>query len=177
MKVVRLELAGLEIPDVAPPAGVTISSLEQRPDLVQGVFEVAREALPDIPGEGPTAPLSLEEFRVRDVDRPTIPPGGFAVGIDESTGRVVGYASLMIVPGAPTVAWHGMTAVSRDWRGRGLATALKQATIVWAAANGLEALEGANDIVNAPMRAVNRRLGYQPQPDEIQFRGPLAPPR
>ena len=175
MKVVRLELGGLEIPAVAAPAGATISSLEEHPELVPGVYEVALEALPDIPGEGPIAPLSLKEFRVRDVDRPTIPPGGFAIGIDDSTGRVVGYANLMLVPGAPTMAWHGMTAVARAWRGRGLATALKRATIAWAAANGLEALEGANDVENAPMRAVNKRLGYQPQPDEIQFRGPLAP--
>jgi hypothetical protein len=29
----------------------------------------------------------------------------------------------------------------------------------------------------ARMRAVNRRLGYQPQPDEVGFRGPLWPPR
>jgi mycothiol synthase len=177
MKVVRLELAGLEVPDVRGPDGVEISSLEQRPDLVPGVYEVALEALPDIPGEGPSAPSSLAEFRVRDVDRPSIPPGGFAIAIEEGTGRVVGYASLMIVPSAPTLAWHGMTAVARSWRGRGLATALKRATIAWAAENGLEALETANDIVNEPLRAVNKRLGYQARPDEIQFRGPLAPPR
>jgi RimJ/RimL family protein N-acetyltransferase len=67
-----------------------------------------------------------------------------------------------------------MTGVARAWRGRGLARALKAATIAWAMDNGLEALEGSNDIENAPMRAVNRRLGYQPEPDEIQFRGPLA---
>lgn len=70
-----------------------------------------------------------------------------------------------------------MTGVARDWRGRGIATALKRATIDWALANGVGALAGANDTVNAPMRAVNSRLGYQPQPDEIQFRGPLSPVR
>ena len=66
------------------------------------------------------------------------------------------------------------TGVARAWRGRGLARALKAGTIAWALDNGLEALEGSNDIDNAPMRAVNRRLGYEPEPDEIQFRGPLA---
>ena len=53
----------------------------------------------------------------------------------------------------------------------GVATALKRATIAWSAANGIEALETANDTDNAPMRAVNHRLGYQPLPDEIYFRG------
>jgi GNAT superfamily N-acetyltransferase len=173
MKVVRLPLAGLALPPADAPAGVTISSLEAHPELVGGIYDVAKEALPDIPGEGPGAPDTLEEFRVRDVDRPGVPAGGFAIAIDDSTGEVVGYANLMIVPGPAKLAWHAMTAVARAWRGRGLATALKRATIGWAAANGVSAVEGANDIDNAPMRAVNARLGYQPEPDEIGYRGPL----
>lgn len=113
---------------------------------------------------------------MRDVDRDTIPPGGFALAVEAGTDRVVGYANLLIGPRMSKVAWHGMTAVARDWRGRGVARALKAATISWAAANEVEALDTANDIDNAPMRAVNGRLGYRPQPDEIYFRGPLAPP-
>ena len=177
MKVVRLALDGHPPMSIDAPAGVIITSLAARPDLVDGVYEVAKEALPDIPGEGPTAPDTIEEFRMREIDRPQVPEGGFAVALDEASGQVIGYASLMLLSGGSKVAWHGMTAVGRAWRGRGVAGALKRATIEWARTNGLEALEGANDIENAPMRAVNRRLGYQPRPDEVGFRGPLWPPR
>ena len=178
MKVVRLELGGLSAPAVAPPEGIVISSLGERPELVAGVYEVAKEALPDIPGEGPEPPPSFEEFLKRDVDRAaSIPPGAFAIAMEQATGRVIGYANLMLVPGNPSLAWHGMTAVARDWRGRGVAAALKRATIAWAVANGLQALETANDTVNEPMRAVNKRLGYQPLPDDLGFRGPLWPPQ
>ena len=89
-------------------------------------------------------------------------------------GRVVGYANLH----APARQFDGRLA-RHDRRRAGVARprrrdgALKRATIAWAATNGLEALETANDIDNAPMRAVNRRLGYQPLPDEIYFRGPV----
>ena len=176
MKVVRLEVDGKAPIPVDPPAGVVITSLEDRPDLVDGVYEVAKEALPDIPGEGPVAPDTLEEFRTREIDRPHVPHGGFAIALDAATGRVIGYASLLLLSGGSRVAWHGMTAVARAWRGRGLAGALKRATIAWARENGLEALEGANDVDNAPMRAVNRRLGYLPRPDEIGVRGPLWSP-
>lgn len=175
MKAVRLDLAGVAAPAVEPPPGVAITSLEARPDLVEGAYAVALEALPDIPGDGPIAPGTLEEFRTRDVDREVIPPGAFSLAVVAATGRVVGYANLMLVPGNPKVAWHGMTAVARDWRGRGVAMALKRATIAWAVARGLEALETANDTDNAPMRAVNQRLGYRPQPDEIYVRGPVTP--
>lgn len=175
MKAVRLDLAGRVAEAVEPPPGILITSLEERPDLVEGVYQVAIESMPDIPGEGPTAPGTLEEFRVLEIDRPAIPAGGFAVAIDVATELAIGYASLLVLPGNPTVAWHGMTAVRRAWRGRGVASALKRATIAWAGANGIRALETANDIANAPMRAVNGRLGYEPLPDEIYYRGPVAP--
>ena len=45
--------------------------------------------------------------------------------------------------------------------------------IGWAMADGLEALESGNDFDNAPMRAVNARLGYEPQPDHVILRGSL----
>jgi GNAT superfamily N-acetyltransferase len=173
MKAVRLDLDDVEAPAVTPPAGIELTSLEARPDLLEGVYAVALEALPDIPGDGPIAPGTLEEFRMRDVDREVIPPGAFSIAVEAATDRVVGYANLMLAPGNPKVAWHGMTAVARDWRGRGVAMALKRATIAWAVARGLEALETANDTDNAPMRAVNQRLGYRPLPDEIYFRGPI----
>ena len=174
MKAVRLDLASVQMPVIDPPAGIAITSLEARPELIVGVYDVAGEAIPDVPGDGPGLPATLEEFRVREVDRDSVPAGGFSVAVESVTDRVVGYANLMMT-GAPGVAWHGMTGVAREWRGRGVASALKRATLAWAIAQGLEALETANDPENDPMRAINRRLGYLPLPDEIYFRGPVEP--
>jgi mycothiol synthase len=172
-KMVELPLAGRAAPSVDLPDGIELTTLAERPDLVAGVHAIAVEAFADIPGgEEPTAAGDLEEFRRRDVDRPSIPPGAFFVGVEAATGRAVGYASLIMIPGRDA-AWHDMTAIARPWRGRGLATALKAATIGWGIANGLDALVTGNDTDNAPMRAVNARLGYRPLPDEVTMRGPL----
>ena len=174
-KAVELPLAGRTAPAIALPGGVDLHTLAERPDLVDGVHAVATEAFLDIPGgETPTAAGDLAEFRTRDVDRPSIPKAGFFVATETGTDKVVGYASLLMLPGqANRKAWHDMTAVRRSWRGRGLASALKRATIGWAIDNGLEVLITGNDIDNAPMRAVNARLGYQPTPDLLTMRGPL----
>lgn len=177
-RMVRLDLAGLEPPAPVVPDGIDMTDLVARPDLVPGVHAVALEAFDDIPGgDEPMAVGDLAEFRARDVDRPSIPPGAFKVAVDQASGEVVGYASLMFVPASTTVAWHDMTAVRRSDRGRGIARALKEATIAWAIDHGLEALETGNDEENAAMRAVNARLGYVPLPDELAMRGPafLAP--
>jgi GNAT superfamily N-acetyltransferase len=172
---VELPLAGMRAPSVDPPPGVVVHALADRPELVPGVHAVAMEAFPDIPGgEEPIAVGDLAEFTARDVDRPSIPKDGFFVAVDEGSGAVVGYASLLLVPGGGNrKAWHDMTAVARAWRGRGLATALKRATIGWAIEHAIEVLVTGNDIDNAPMRAVNARLGYRPTPDLLRMRGPL----
>jgi GNAT superfamily N-acetyltransferase len=173
-RMVELRLEGLTPPHVEMPPGSTITTLGARPELVAGVHAVAVEAFPDIPGgDDPIVAGDLAEFRARDVDRPGIPPDAFMIALDDATGDVVGYACLLFVPGSTTVAWHDMTAVRRDWRGRGLATALKRATIAWAIEHDLTALVTGNDEANAGMRAVNARLGYTPLPDEVFLRGPL----
>lgn len=174
-KSVRLALSGLAPPAVVPPAGVALTTYAARPDLAPGLHAVALEAYADIPSaDEPVAAGPLEEFLARDVDRPGVPADGLYVALDQATGAVIGWASLLFLPGSTTLAWHDMTAVSRAWRGRGVATALKRATIAWAIEHGLEALETGNDEDNLPMRAVNARLGYTPMPDLLTLRGPLS---
>jgi GNAT superfamily N-acetyltransferase len=177
-KMVRLDLAGVRPPDVRAPAGILLTTLEQQPWLIQGVWETALEAFPDISwGDEPIEVGSLEAFTARDVDRVGIPKDAFFIAVDAATGEVVGYASLIYDAASTAVAYHDMTAVRRAYRGRGIATALKRATIAWAVEHGLEALDTGNDEENAPMRAVNLALGYTPVPDWIGLRGPLAPKR
>lgn len=175
-KAVELRLAGRPAPAIDPPAGVRLTTLAERPDLVTGVHAVAAETFADIPGGGdPISVGDLEAFRARDIDRPTIPHGAFMIATEAATGRVIGYASLILATGEPArKAWHDMTAVARAWRGRGVAGALKRATIGWAIDHGLAVLEAGNDTDNAPMRAVNARLGYTPLPDHVTMRGPAG---
>lgn len=177
-KMVRLELTGLATPVVRPLPGIRLVTLAERPDLVTGVHATAIEAFPDIPGEDePMDVGTLDEFVARDVERAGIAKDAFFVALDEATGEVAGYASLIFSAGSTTEAYHDMTAVRRAYRGRGIATALKRSTIAWAIEHGLDALDTGNDLDNAPMRAVNLALGYRPVPDWIGLQGPLAPER
>jgi GNAT superfamily N-acetyltransferase len=173
-KTVHLPLEGLAVPTVAVPPGIEFTTLAARPDLVAGVHAVAVETFDDIPGgDDPIAAGDLAEFRGRDVDRAGIPKDAFFVAVRPGTDQVVAYASLMMLPGSTTRAYHDMTAVLPAFRGRGIALELKRATIAWAIEHGLTTLETGNDEANEPMRAINARLGYQPRPDEVTMRGPL----
>jgi mycothiol synthase len=175
-KMVELDLVGRSAPAVGPPPGIEITSLAAHPELTPGVHAVAVEAFADIPSSGePLEARPYEEWVARDGPRASIPADAFAIAVERASGDVVGYASLELIPGSTTRAYHDMTAVRRRWRGRGVATALKRATIAWAIEHRLETLVTGNDEVNAAMRAVNAHLGYTPMPDELELQGPLAP--
>ena len=61
------------------------------------------------------------------------------------------------------------TGTRRAYRGRGLALAVKLASIRWAGANGITQMVTYNDATNAPMLAVNRRLGYLPAGRQVEW--------
>lgn len=74
-----------------------------------------------------------------------------------------------------TSAWNSYTGVHRDYRGRGVARALKLETIEWARQNGVDFIYTGNDIANHRMLSINVRLGYKPLPSGIEVVKHLTP--
>lgn len=77
--------------------------------------------------------------------------------------RWVGIAAIDVSP-TDNSASNAFTGVLREYRGRGLAQALKLQTILLAKKQGVRYVRTQNDSKNAPMLAVNRKLGYKPEP-------------
>ncbi len=79
----------------------------------------------------------------------------------------------MLDTDVPERAENSLTAVRRDWRGRGVARALKQTTIVWGSHHGVREIYTWTQTGNENMRAVNERLGYEARNTSISVRAPL----
>jgi GNAT superfamily N-acetyltransferase len=77
--------------------------------------------------------------------------------------RWVGLSAIGIYPD-DRHAYNAFTGVLRDYRGHGLAQALKLQTILMAKKEGMRYIRTHNDSNNAPMLAVNHKLGYIPEP-------------
>ena len=167
---VALDLTATETVPPAPPDGVRIVSRAEEPDVVQGMYEVAVEADEDIPGSDEIR--SFETFRSQDVERPTRRPELCFVALADD--EVIGYA---VLDDFGADAFHGLTAVKRAWRGRGVATALKRAQIAAAKERGFRRVVTASEERNTPMRRLNEKLGYRPEPSlsTVVLRGPLLP--
>src|SRR5437870_241843 len=166
-KAVALRLREIDAPLPAPPPGVEIVSRAQRPDIVEALYPIGLEALEDIPGvdDVPT----FAQWRAIDVGRPTRKPELFFIAL--AGDEPVGYATM---DDFGRDAHHGLTAVKREWRRRGVATALKHAQIAVAKQAGFHRLVTGSEERNTPMRNLNAKLGYRPEPSlsVVVLRGP-----
>jgi GNAT superfamily N-acetyltransferase len=170
---VFLDLARVGETEPEPPPGVVIASLAERPDLVEAAYAVHAEALRDVPvgSEAPTA-RPFDAWRAETVDGPDALLDLSLVAL--LGDDVVGWAGLAVHSGEPGVAENLLTGVLREARGGGIATALKREQAWRAKRAGLRRIETVNDEANAPMRAVNARLGFEAEPVWLLVRGPLA---
>ena len=168
-----LDLAAIEEPAVETPPGVEIVTWAERPEVARGMYAVAVEAYADVPGGDAEEMEAFEDWLAHDMQGSGDKPETTFVAL--AGGEVVGYAKYFITAARPTVAFHDMTAVRRDWRGRGVARALKQAQIAWAKRAGFEVLETSNEERNEPIRRLNAELGYRLAPGRILLEGPPAP--
>lgn len=166
-----LDLTSLELAPVDLPDDVEIVTRAARPDLVRGMYDVGVEAARDIPGlDGGNDP-SFQSWAAFEIERPSRDPELCFIAL--AGGRVVGFASLDVFPDD---VFHGLTAVARDWRGRGVGAALKRSQIEAAKTRGFPRLLTESQHENEPMRRLNERLGFRPEPSmsTIVLRGPLA---
>ncbi len=172
-KGVVLDLAEADPPPVQSPEWVEIVTWAERPELDRGMYEVALEAYPDIPGGEDEEIEPFAEWLTNHMQGSgDLPEATFVALADD---EVVGYAKFSLTAARPKVASHDLTAVKRAWRGRGVARALKATQIAWAKANGYEQLWTRNEERNAPIRHLNKEFGYRPAVGRIYLRGPLAP--
>ena len=149
-------------PAAAEAQGVrffTLADLGDTEEVRYRMYELNRDTYADVPGvDEPLQPW--EQFR-RNFDTSWYRPDGqiiAAVG-DEWVGLgALGHFA------ENKTAYHMMTGVRAAYRGRGIAHALKLLTIRRGKEWGAVRMRTNNDSKNAPMLAVNRKFGFQPEP-------------
>jgi GNAT superfamily N-acetyltransferase len=167
-----LELASTAPVGREPPDGIEIVTWAEHPKLIEGVYGVARESYPDVPGEEDVELPSFDDWLAKDMSGPGDRPE--AVFIALAGDEVVGYSKFSLTKAQPETAHHDMTGVKRAWRRRGIAGALKAAQIRWAKEAGYTRLVTRNERRNTAIQELNQRFGYRPAPGQTLMRGPLA---
>jgi GNAT superfamily N-acetyltransferase len=141
-----------------PPQGIGLAPMSRFEDAPERVYASDRESAVDEPGPFDFSGMTYETWRRLIWDYP---------GNDRELGMValvgdavVGTTFLYSDRDAGRAANAG-TGVLRAHRGRGIGLLMKQHSLARAAAAGIERVVTQNDETNAPMLAINERLGYE----------------
>ncbi len=169
-QVEQVRAVAAEEPWPTVPDGIAVINLAERPELLGRLYdELALQAFEDMPTPRKVE-ITPEQWESEWI---TWPEATFvALAGDE----VVGMAGLLADVDRPERAENALTAIRRDFRGRGIARALKETTIAWASDHGLREIYTWTQTGNENMRAVNERLGYVTRTTSVSLRRPLPLP-
>lgn len=142
-------------PAPAAPDGVDVLPLSGLDEHVLYAAYVAASA--DEPGDLPSDAISFDTWRYEVWDNLGLDKDASTAAVDG--GQVVAFT---LVKRDGQRMWSDMTATLPEHRGRGLARLAKTVALHRAAADGVSVAYTSNDESNAPMLAVNARLGYRP---------------
>lgn len=144
-----------ELPDPLP-TGVTLHRVAEFGDALRPLHEADTECAADEPGDLRVGRTPYEVWLRHNWRRPDWDAELSSVALVD--GQVAAY-SVAQTDGVDRY-WSGMTGTRRAFRGRGLARLAKLAALRRARAAGYAHAFTGNDAANAPMLAVNQRLGY-----------------
>lgn len=153
--------------------GVVLTTLHEElrrnPDCLPAVYQLHCTLDVDGPRDDPElpAPPSYETFMATSVRSPlALPDAYFLAKIGE---MYVGESVLKRNAADPAWLHQELTGVIATFRGLGIATALKLNTIEYAQRGGYCQIRTRNSDRNAPMLAINAKLGFVRQPVWIEY--------
>ena len=161
----RVRAAGIEI--------VTLRALQGRdPDWERKLYDLDVTVNQDIPSTGEKHYPPFEDWRAMRLEGPKFDPDGWFVALDGA--HYVGHSQGSInAESEPVQFVTGVTSTRREYRRRGIATALKVHAIRYAKARGVQEIFTTNDSKN-PMYQLNLALGFQPQPSWVRVEKSLV---
>jgi mycothiol synthase len=161
-----------QVPERMTARGIaieTLSAIQRRdPEWLPKLYDLHTTLTRDIPLPGQPHPSPpLEWFADYAASSPASLPDAFFIALDGE--RYVGESCMHRAKDAPFALDQKVTGVRREYRGYGIALALKLKTIAYAREHGYPQIRTAVESNNPSMLALNAKLGFVQQPGLILF--------
>jgi GNAT superfamily N-acetyltransferase len=161
----RVADQGIELTDLAAERAINENAVTEAYELEQIVSR-------DVPDIDPYTEVPFDQFLKNVIEAPYSIPEAFLLA--KHDGRYVALAWMAGSEEEPDVLYQGLTGVIPEYRGKGIAMALKLATVECARRLGKREIRTWNDTTNQAMLRINEAMGFQKQPAEILYLIDLA---
>jgi RimJ/RimL family protein N-acetyltransferase len=166
----RLNVAAADVSSLLPvlrrieEEGITISTFaeERHRDsrCVEKLYELTTLLHKDDPARGPLAPPA---YNAREalmwLEMPYVLPEAYFIA--KRGDEYVGVSDVSLFEAVPGGLTQGFTGVKREYRGHGLATALKVCEVLYAQSHGYQIIQSFNKPEQKAIRALNEKLGFE----------------
>ena len=146
---------------------VTLSEFRKDDDIADyKTWELERDVGPDMPWTDPITIPDFDVYKNTVIAHPKFNPDSWFIALDGD--RIAGLSHLWkneIEKGIDT----GLTAVRREYRRKGVASALKHTSLSWAKNQGYKWIRTDNAAVNEGMLGINIRAGFKFLPAWLLF--------
>lgn len=141
--------------------------LRSEPNATRKLYEICQHVDRDMPMTETWTPISFEDWCKVAIENPKIVLGTLIVALDGD--RYVGVTALQRNSPPEDRLWTMITGTHREYRRRGIAMAIKVASIARAKELGFRDLRTGNESTNRGMLSINERLGFRKLPVWITF--------
>jgi GNAT superfamily N-acetyltransferase len=135
-------------------------------DRERRLWRIFEDSEADVPHAVPYRKRDFEEWK-KAFESPSMDPTTYVVALDGE--EFVGVTGLLQPGGKDAPAMPLITGTVPKYRGRGVATALKYTALELYKKRGVPALVTGNARENAPMLAINKKLGFKPIPSLLSL--------
>lgn len=162
----RIITEAREAREIMAPAGITFTTLAdwRDPSALKKLFVLVDRTVQDVPHSVSIPPERVEDFEER-MNSPERPHDRVWIACHGDQPVALSFLRFPPVRGP---VWTGFTCTDRQYRGRGIARAVKLQGLAQAAQLGVSFVYTDNDTENAPMLHINERLGYHLRPGFIE---------
>ncbi len=166
--------------DFAPRAGIedrlraegiairTLAELKSDPGHRRKLYDLEWEVYNDIPElTEPPVRMAFDTWIAENLEHPQLIPAAYFVAVKGDD--YIGLSYLYTATGKSRMIHSGLAGVSRGFRRRGIALAMKVRGIAYARQEGYATVWTSNAVQNKPVLALNERLGFVKQYDTVEM--------
>ena len=160
----------------ASKEGIEFSNLERelREDqqCYNKLYELVQTAFRDVPIADTPTDTPYDQWVTFEMKNPNLVPEGYIIA--KHHDQYVGTSVVWRLKKEPRSLYQGLTGVLREYRGKGIAMALKLRVLDFARTNGFDNIRTFNASTNEGILAINRKLGFKRDSAWITFEKNLA---